>query len=1685
MAPKAGRAKGNKSRAEKKKKEEKVVPSIIDVTVLTPYDSQVILKGISTDKIIDVRRLLAVHIETCHFTNYSLAHESRGRRLKDSADIVSLKPCSLKIVEEDYTEEEQAVAHVRRLLDIVACTTCFGSKSTAKSRKQPNSANGKCQSPASRSVLDANGRVSPISEQFDMAAIQPIPNLSNFYDFFSSSHLTPPVFFMKRCDRRDEERREGEFFEIEVKICNGKLVNLVASVKGFYPVGKQLLLSHSLVDLLQQLSRAFANAYDSLMKAFEEHNKFGNLPYGFRANTWLVPPVVAESPSKFPSLPMEDKNWGGSGGGQAQDGKFDHRPWATDFSILASLPCKTEDERQIRDRKAFLLHTLFVDVSVTKAVSLIRRIINQEISVAQKAPSDPILCEEQVGDLYVVVKRHPADTSLKVNEKIDCSHMPGMTIKEVSRRNLLKGITADENVIVHDTTTLGVVVVRYCGYTAVVKVSGDIKKLDYPVKDFEIEDHPNGGANALNVNSLRILLQKECCYPSSPDGLKAAQSLVQRVLCDSLEKLQESLPCTQRTIRWELGACWIQHLQNKETSSSSENDAKVSEKDTKLQPAVKGLGKQFEPLKKVKKKSDAQNGLSDSRSKASDFDTTCVGEPSDISSETAIKKLVAEEAFRKLWDSGTGLHTKSLDELTRLAHMYYDDVALPKLVADFGSLELSPVDGCTLTDFMHTRGLQMHSLGRVVELSEKLPHIQGLCIHEMVTRAFKHLLKAIVSAVENIDELSSAIAAALNILLGSCPMQNVDHELNELYVLKMAWLRTFLKKRYNWNLRDDFQHLRKFSILRGVCHKVGLELTPKDYDMDSPDPFKKSDVISMVPVYKHVACSSADGRTLLESSKTSLDKGKLEDAVNYGTKALSKMIAVCGPYHRLTASAYSLLAVVLYHTGDFNQATIYQQKALDINERELGLDHPDTMKSYGDLSVFYYRLQHIELSLKYVNRALYLLYFTCGLSHPNTAATYINMAMMEEGMGNVHVALRYLHEALKCNQRLLGADHIQTAASYHAIAIALSLMDAYSLSMQHEQTTLQILQAKLGSEDLRTQDAAAWLEYFETKVLEQQEAARNGTPKPDSSIASKGHLSVSDLLDYINPDQNSKGRDLLKKQRRAKIGDRQSKERVDGISTAESVIKNMGSEEGQDELPQEKLKENTDSTKDAAVRVDKMPLEDEVSDEGWLEATTKGRTGNIGAQKFGQRRPALEKININNSEPSGYRDGNYKRSKTASSPQSTNTAAGKVLKRSSSEVEEYSDKVHLDIFVGKVLRESSLKSGEDPNKVSVLNPLKRVELNQSSRLVKTVSKLPSERSNLTVVASKALSYKEVAIAPPGTVLKAALESQEEGKEVVDTTVPDVGVEEGKPVSENEFENNVSTVESSLCDMETADPKVEEGVDLSSEEKRTEINGSKLSASAQPFNPGSMSLIGHSFNSMGVEGCYDQGTLPPLTVSSRRPYGPRSPMYYRSGYSYRVIPSHLHGEHAIAKRSNLSPPKAMNPDAAEFVPRKASLQHPEADMSNQSQSLTNLSTKLNEEKKLSLQTVPKGKDAKTNSVGCNTEKSELARQILLSFIVKSVQHNMDSSSENHDSQEKAENSGYTCGESGNIRVTRESAADHGLNRRGDSAKTIKDREGFTLVAKRRRNKQKFSNPVNGLYSQQSICTATKGNTLVVN
>ncbi|KAG5066585.1 hypothetical protein JHK86_010316 [Glycine max] len=1401
MAPKTGKTKPHKAKGEKKKKEEKVLPTVIEITVETPDESQVTLKGISTDRILDVRKLLAVHIETCHFTNFSLSHEVRGTRLKDTVEIVSLKPCHLTIVQEDYTEE-LAVAHIRRLLDIVACNTSFASAKPpagkSKDPTEPGSENGSETNPKSKPVDPNSDPANAKSDKADAdISMCPPPRLGQFYDFFSFSHLTPPFQYIRRSNRPFlEDKTEDDFFQIDIRVCSGKPTTIVASRIGFYPAGKRPLVTHTLVGLLQQISRVFdADVFTIIVVSFQ----FGNLPYGFRANTWVVPPVVSDNPSVFPPLPMEDETWGGNGGGQGRDGKHENRQWARDFAILAAMPCQTAEERQIRDRKAFLLHSLFVDVSVFKAVSAIKHLVDiKQNSFSNSAL--PTSYEERIGDLTIKVTRDVSDASLKLDCKNDGNRVLGLSDEELAQRNLLKGITADESATVHDTPTLGAVLIRHCGYTAVVKVSGDRDLEGSPNSlEIDIEEQPEGGANALNVNSLRMLLHR----PSTPQSSNAIQriqstdiecshstrSLVRKVLEESLLKLKEETTRHSKSIRWELGACWVQHLQNQATGKTEPKKAEEG----KVEPAVKGLGKQGGLLKELKKKIDIRNSKAEVGKDISPCNGNDINKPEATKQElerqdeekaTIWKKLLSDAAYTRLKESKTDLHLKSPDELMEMAHKYYVETALPKLVADFGSLELSPVDGRTLTDFMHTRGLQMSSLGRVVELADKLPHVQSLCIHEMVVRAYKHILQAVVAAVDNVSELASTIASCLNILLGMPSPETNDEDITSCDELKWRWVENFLLKRFGCQWKDENgQDLRKFAILRGLCHKVGLELVPRDYEMDTASPFRKTDIVSMVPIYK----------------------------------ALSKLVSVCGPYHRMTAGAYSLLAVVLYHTGDFNQATIYQQKALDINERELGLDHPDTMKSYGDLAVFYYRLQHTELALKYVNRALYLLHLTCGPSHPNTAATYINVAMMEEGLGNVHVALRYLHEALKCNKRLLGADHIQTAASYHAIAIALSLMEAYSLSVQHEQTTLQILQAKLGSDDLRTQDAAAWLEYFESKALEQQEAARNGTPKPDASISSKGHLSVSDLLDYITPDADQKVREAQKKARaklKGKPGqnwetasDENQKDEdmcqgylitettSDKENKSEAQIKDHGIDKVEStHLDQTMLNESNNLA------------QDDSSDEGWQEAVPKGRSL-TGRKSSSSRRPTLAKLNtnfMNVSQSSRYRG----KPSNFSSPR---TNLNETIAGPSPSVPNK--------FVKSASFRPKLNNGNAPDAgAEKLADSKSAPASPASS--DQIAKPAPSSSGISVQpAGKLYSYKEVALAKPGTIVKVVAEQSPKGTPIQQNSEVSAMI-----VTTKETQNIIMATTNDVEDysQKSIDEKQQSPVHQEQEEKETTV-----------------------------------------------------------------------------------------------------------------------------------------------------------------------------------------------------------------------------------------------------------------------
>ncbi|KAL5065238.1 hypothetical protein RYX36_026975 [Vicia faba] len=221
----------------------------------------------------------------------------------------------------------------------------------------------------------------------------------------------------------------------------------------------------------------------------------------------------------------------------------------------------------------------------------------------------------------------------------------------------------------------------------------------------------------------------------------------------------------------------------------------------------------------IKRKKNRENKPSDLNS--ADSSEQNINKPNDaeLTSSNGLDKLLSKEVLLRLKESGSGLHVKSVDELINLAHKFYDEVALPKLVTNFASLEISPVDGRTLTDFMYLRGLKMGSLGEVVKLSENLPHIQSLCIHEMITRAFKHLLKAVIASNDNLADLPFVIASTLNFLLGGfkLPQGNINSNTS-------STLQPFHIQKYKKQFNSLHKSANRFPTCSWLVNRVVTEI---------------------------------------------------------------------------------------------------------------------------------------------------------------------------------------------------------------------------------------------------------------------------------------------------------------------------------------------------------------------------------------------------------------------------------------------------------------------------------------------------------------------------------------------------------------------------------------------------------------------------------------------------------------------------------------------------------------------------------------------------------------------------------------------------------------------------------------------------------------------------------------------
>lgn len=142
------------------------------------------------------------------------------------------------------------------------------------------------------------------------------------------------------------------------------------------------------------------------------------------------------------------------------------------------------------------------------------------------------------------------------------------------------------------------------------------------------------------------------------ESIRGARSSVRRILEESLEKLGKESSEFNKSIRWELGACWVQHLQNQ---ASGMSDLKKPE-EVKEEPTVKGLGKQGGLLKEIKKRTDNKSNKTELGSSPAgstgDLNEKSGSPEQDEEKEKIWREVLPEAAYLRLKESETGLHLK-------------------------------------------------------------------------------------------------------------------------------------------------------------------------------------------------------------------------------------------------------------------------------------------------------------------------------------------------------------------------------------------------------------------------------------------------------------------------------------------------------------------------------------------------------------------------------------------------------------------------------------------------------------------------------------------------------------------------------------------------------------------------------------------------------------------------------------------------------------------------------------------------------------------------------------------------------------------------------------------------------------------------------------------------------------------
>uniref|UniRef100_A0A3B4YXG1 Clustered mitochondria protein homolog n=1 Tax=Seriola lalandi dorsalis TaxID=1841481 RepID=A0A3B4YXG1_SERLL len=1160
-----------------------------------PFDLQVSPQ----EMVQEIHQVLMDREDTCHRTCFSLQLD--GNVLDNFAELKSIEGLQegslLKVVEEPYTVREARI-HVRHIRDLL------------KSLDPSDAYNGvDCNSLSFLSIFtdgdlgDSGKRkkkgneleqidctppehILPGSKEHPLVPLQPQNKdwkPMQCLKVLTMSGWNPPP---------GNRKMHGDLMYLYIVTVEERHVSVTASTRGFYlnqsttytfnpKPANPSFLSHSLVELLSQISPAFKKNFTALQKKRVQRHPFERIATPFQVYSWTAPQVD----HAMDCVRAEDAYTSRLGYEEHIPGQT--RDWNEELQTTRELPRKNLPERLLRERAIFKVHSDFAAAATRGAMAVIDGNV-MAINPGEETRMQMFIWNNIFFSLGFDVRDHYRE-------------LGGDAAAHAAPTNDLNGVRAYGAVDVEGLYTLGTVVVDYRGYrvTAQSIIPGILEReqeqsVIYGSIDFgkTVVSHSKylelleKTSRPLKVQRHSVLNEKndtvelcssvECKGIIGNDGRHYILDLLRTFPPDlnflpvdgedlPLESQHQGFPRNHRhrlaCLRQELIEAFVEHryllfmkmaaLQlmqqkaNKDTKTDIPAITETSETSTENNSPLEGkeLEESIPGLAQAKELAEtlvAEDG-SDPKSREVVLNACkAVGSVSNTSFDIRFNPDIFSPGVRFPDDSADDVQKQK--QLLKDAAAFLVSCQIPSLVKDCLDHSALPMDGATLTEALHQRGINIRYLGTVLEFVDKTPakaqlgHFYRIGISELITRCAKHIFKTYLQGVE-LSALSAAVSHFLNCFLSSFPDAVAHLPPDELVSRRKsrkrrnrvpgggdntAWasltpselwknIASEAQSYYHFTIQCESVDqvvekygLQKTTLLREISIKTGIQILIKEYNFDSrhKPAFTEEDILNIFPVVKHVNPKASDAFHFFQSGQAKVQQGGihisfLKEGCELINEALNLFNNVYGPMHVEICACLRLLARLNYIMGDHPEALSNQQKAVLMSERVLGIEHPNTIQEYMHLALYCFANGQLSTALKLLYRARYLMLLVCGEDHPEMALLDSNIGLVLHGVMEYDLSLRFLENALTINTKYHGPRSLKVALSHHLVARVYESKAEFRSALQHEKEGYTIYKNQMGEAHEKTKESSEYLKYLTQQAVALQrtmnEIYKNGS----------------------------------------------------------------------------------------------------------------------------------------------------------------------------------------------------------------------------------------------------------------------------------------------------------------------------------------------------------------------------------------------------------------------------------------------------------------------------------------------------------------------------------------------------------------------------------------------------------------